>query len=153
MSGLGSIRLDSRFTIFWKVIFPIIWVSGMAALCMFGAMKDAEFLAITAPIFATGFLWMFLTNFKYKRVVAQGNALRVSNFIHEITVPYSQVLRVKQTNLLRFATIYLKESTRFGANIVFLPNKYYYLIPWRVHPSTKLILERAGLPPYEQKRA
>jgi hypothetical protein len=137
--------LSSAQTLFMKIIFPALWISG------FGVGTLALWLGVmhgknNAPP-PDGMKWQFLviwivgTAFilwgcsGLKRVRIDKNRLYVSNYIREIHVPLSDVRDVTEVRWINIhpVTVYFRDTTEFGDKIKFMP-KVRFLLSWSSHP-------------------
>jgi hypothetical protein len=131
-----------------KFVFPVVWVLGFGLACLYlwsGAPEDAvppygffaAWIAVTAFI-----LW---TSVGLKRIRVDERRLYVSNYLREISVPFTAIADVKQNRLLRHrpVTIYFKEATGFGDRVTFMPKQRLNF--WSVDPTVSELRKLAGL--------
>jgi hypothetical protein len=104
--------LSSSNTLFFKVV-PTIVILAVAAHVWPSAA------ALTALIFPVWWAWVAA---KFKRVALDDTSLHVSNFVHEIVVPFHDVDRVSERlRPLRAVVLEFTQDTRFGRRIEFSP--------------------------------
>lgn len=123
--------LSSSQTFWIKVVFPLLWIGGFAAvtLAMFlesGQDGDAAppqikwiFLALTVA----GAAFLNWTCMLLKRVRMDDQALFVSNYLREIRIPLQLVENVGENFWINLhpVTIEFRDKTEFGRWIVFMP--------------------------------
>ena len=71
--------------------------------------------------------------------------LYVSNYFHEIYVPFSAITDVKQNRWInsRPITIYLRDATQFGDKVTFMPKQRIQF--WRIDPVVNELKQLAGM--------
>jgi hypothetical protein len=134
----NMITFSSRLTFVYKVIFPVIWISGFG-LGMIGVELAHDTPLAVKFTFAT--VWVLGTVFimwlcaPLKRVRAGDSALYVSNYLKEISVPVGLIDRVTENRWINIhpVTIHLSADTEFGRKIVFMPKARMALV-WSRHP-------------------
>jgi hypothetical protein len=134
----NMITFSSRLTFFYKVIFPVIWISGFG-LGMIGVELAHDPPLAVKFTFAT--VWVLGTVFimwlcaPLKRVRADDRALYVSNYLKEIPVPVGLIDRVTENRWINIhpVTIHLSADAEFGRKIVFMPRARMALV-WSRHP-------------------
>jgi hypothetical protein len=140
--------LSSGWTYGMKFLFPVLWISGFGLGSLFLWSKApadavppygffAAWLAVTAFI-----LW---TSVGLKRVRVDERRLYVSNYLREISVPFTAIADVKQNRWLRHrpVTIYFKEATGFGDRVTFMPKQRLNF--WSVDPTVSELRRLARL--------
>jgi hypothetical protein len=134
----NMITFSSRLTFIYKVIFPVIWISGFGL-----GMINVE-LAHNLPLavkFTFAGCWVLGTVFimwlctPLKRVRTDNSALYVSNYLKEISVPVGLIDCVTENRWINIhpVTIHLSADTEFGRKIVFMPKARMALV-WSRHP-------------------
>lgn len=107
-------------------------------------MTQAETIALLTFMFAALF-WFAWSSANIKAVSLGDDALHVSNYRREITVPLRDVVRVHQDWFgMRAVNIDLANDTQFGRRIVFLPGWTFWLAPrwrWQPHPIVNELRE------------
>src|ERR1044072_6019812 len=117
-------RLSSLQAFFIKFIFPPSWIAifgFMAARQMnAGALKTWP-LILVAWLAATA--WIVWCSLPLKKVSIDDQNLYVSNYFHEMTVPFSLIGDVTENKWLNHhpITIHFKLPTEYGNQIVFIP--------------------------------
>jgi hypothetical protein len=139
-----------------KFVFPPVWIAGFgiaAILFWFGGLHDAgnampppqtKFAFLGAWIVGTTLiLW---TSAGLKRVRIDERQLYVSNYIREISVPFSEIIDVRQNRWLnsRPITIHFRDATEFGGKATFMP-KWRVGLFWRTDPVVGELKQLAGL--------
>jgi len=125
--------LSSSLTVWWKFIFPAIWISGFGAgtvglwLGAFHGRNNEpppdwmrwQFLAMWLAA-STYLIWFAR---RLHRVSLHDDVLTVSNFFREISVPVTAASRVTQSYMSNPPTIsiHFDQPTALGRRIVFIP--------------------------------
>jgi hypothetical protein len=146
---MQEITLSSAWTLWMKVIFPVVWilVFGLAGVSLWlGAAPDAApppvgFFA--AWIAGTAFiLW---ANLGLKRIRVDDRQLHVSNYFREVSVPFNAIADVRQNRWLstKPITIHFKDPTGFGDKVTFMPKQRFAF--WSKDPTVSEIRKLAGL--------
>jgi hypothetical protein len=134
----NMITFSSRLTFFYKVIFPVIWISGFGLGMISVELAHNPPLGVKFP-FAAGWVlgtvclvWLCAP---LKRVRADDRALYVSNYLKEISVPVGLIDRVTENRWINIhpVTIHLSADTEFGRKIVFMPKARMAFV-WSRHP-------------------
>ena len=126
-------ELSSSATVWWKFVFPAIWISGFGAgtaalwLGVFHGRDNQpppdwmrwQFLGIWLA--ASAFLIWFSR--RLFRVSLHDSTLIASNFFREVSIPVTAISRVTQSYMSRppIITIHLDHQTLLGHRIVFVP--------------------------------
>lgn len=126
-------QLSSNLTVFYKFIFPTVWIGGFGAgtvALWLNAMTDKygspppiamkyQFLVIF--VIVVPFLLWFCT--RIKRVRTTDGALLVSSYLREERVPFTSIASVAESRFIRpkQITIKLREPCVFGKSITFIP--------------------------------
>ncbi len=148
-------ELSSSATVWWKFIFPLIWISGFGAgtvALWLGAFHGRDnqpppiwmrwqFLGIW--LVASAFLIWFSS--RLRRVSLRDGQLIVSNFFREVSIPVTVMTRVRQSYMSRPPTIiiYLDRQTPLGRRVVFVPEgRSHYLSEHPMTTELKAILAR-----------
>lgn len=147
MVEMPAVRLSSRLTFLYKFIFPTLWILGFAggtlAMLRSGEPMAAGFAVATLA----GTLFLSVTCFPLKSVIAAQDGIVVSNFVRQVKVPYDEIVSVNENKWLNThdITISLRSNSAFGQKIRFQPYSEFTLRFWRDHPSVLLLRERAGI--------
>jgi hypothetical protein len=156
---MNTRNLSSAWTFFTKFVLPVIWIAafGSAALSLWlGILSgrnsnpppaELRFVFLGMWIVGSGLiLWM---SAGLKRVRVDERGLLVSNYLREISIPFSAILDVRQNRWVnsRPVTIYLREATEFGDRITFMPKRRISFEFWRVDPVVDELKQLAGLMP------
>ena len=144
-------QLSSRATLWLKVGAPTLWLVPLGLWTVGSIVFDIKNAGLSVIIFLVfGSLCAFWF-IPLKKVVATENGLRLSNYLASTTVPYEDVLEVRECKILghRPVTIVLKHPCRFGRKIRFAPRGQWYPIWWllrcRDHPVAVWLRETCGL--------
>jgi hypothetical protein len=139
-------QLSSRLTIWFKFIFPTIWIAafGLVTAMMFFVEAVAgpsgkpplelKWIMLAVWIGASTLIWW--TGCRLKRVWVDGAMLRVSNYMREERVPLASITAVTENRWvnIRPITVDFRIPTEFGQRIAFMPRVCWFLF-WRPHPS------------------
>ena len=125
-------QLSSQWTLFYKVIFPTIWIGGFALATglMFispngwNVNQDVrEFRWTFLLALIVGAVFIYWSCIRMKKVWLAQNLLIISNYVKEISVPLQQVERVSGSIFMtpELVWVHFRRPTVFGARIVFMP--------------------------------
>jgi hypothetical protein len=125
--------ISSNMTIFYKLIFPILWIGGfgVGAVGLFSsvfagsqgkAVPDAikwQFLAILV----LGSAFIYWACVRLKRVTLRDGNLLISNFRTTVVVPIADIERVTENRWINIhpVTLHFFRETEFGKQVVFMP--------------------------------
>ena len=149
--------LSSAWTFWTKFIFPVIWISAVgtgAVLLWLGDLvggnnasppSQAKFAVLGVWIVGTTLILWFSAGLK--RVRIDERQLYVSNYIREISVPFSEIIDVRQNRWInsRPITIYFRDTTEFGGKATFMPKWRMQFLFWRTDPVVSELKQLAGL--------
>jgi hypothetical protein len=147
--------ISSGWTFWAKYLFPAIWISafGFGNIVLWSGGFIGRNNAIPPPQMKFAFLgvWILGTtvilwaNAGLKRVRIDQRQLCVSNYAHEIYIPFSLITDVRQNRWInsRPITIYLREATEFGDKVRFIPKQRIQF--WRIDPVVNELKRLAGL--------
>jgi hypothetical protein len=147
--------VSSAWTFWAKCLFPTIWISvfGFGTIGLWSGGFVGRNNAMPPPQMKFVFLgvWIFGTtailwaNAGLKRVRVDERQLYVSNYVHEIYIPFSSIADVRQNRWLnsRPITIYFKDATEFGDKVRFIPKQRIQF--WRIDPVVNELKQLAGL--------
>jgi hypothetical protein len=142
-------RLSSRWTFFWKVIFPATWTSGMGFATFSLFIRTVDDAGKPNPVWAK---WLFLTIWllgsasmlklviPLKRVARDENTLYVSNYRVEVAIALSSIQNVRENRRIQIGgkhpiIIELAADSPYGKQIVFIPTgKAPFAWPWQKKP-------------------
>jgi hypothetical protein len=131
-------QISSGMTFVMKVVFPVLWggMWSVATGLLFAAPASLRSSGGGPP---PGWVkWLCLgclivgatvisrVSGGLKRIVLEGNRLRISNYLREITVPLSDVARVgvdgsARVNNQPVAVLEFRRTTDFGDQVPFIP--------------------------------
>ena len=138
--------ISSPVTPLLKFGLSPLWVGSVGyAICLLWlsperVLNEAESTALTRAL-----QWVFLALFAgsllillafvvpLKRVSLGDDGLRVSNYVREITIPFSAIARVRQNWLptFRLITLHLRTPTPLGRRVIFMPAVPRRMAFWR----------------------
>jgi hypothetical protein len=143
-------KLSSSWTIFYKIVFPIIWISGFGIgtlllwLVKFEQPQvppaEIKWMFLIIWLVGSGFiLWIAL---RLKTVTLNGNALIIKNYGQEDTVQLSSINGISETRLINPKMIKLSfyPPCVFGEKVFFIPKSKFYN-PFGQHPIVKQLKE------------
>jgi hypothetical protein len=149
--------LSSASTFWMKFVFPPVWILSfgiVAILLSFGGLNDRS-NAMPPPQMKFAFLGVWIVGTTLilwfsaglKRVRIDERQLYVSNYIREISVPFSEIIDVRQNRWInsRPVTIYFRDATEFGGKATFMPRWRIQLLFWRTDPVVSELRQLAGL--------
>lgn len=147
--------ISSAMTVFMKIIFPAIWITGFGAgtlalwLCAPGVGRQApppEMKYFFSAIWIAGSGLVLFFSTPLKRVRVDNANLYISSYSREITVPLRQVRAVTENVWINThpVTIHFHDSTEFGSKITFMPRHRFpgFL---RSHPIAQELRRLAGI--------
>ena len=125
MAGTPRI-VSSPSTVFWKFIFPGVWIVGFGAGAIVSALTSASgdfsrWLPVCIWLAGSAFLLFF--SVRLCRVAISDDCLLVSTYFREISVPLSAISQVTQSYLSRPQTLTVRvdRDTKFGRKFLFVP--------------------------------
>jgi hypothetical protein len=148
MPEMPAVHLSSRFTFFYKFVFPTVWLAGFLSgtiVLWLDSRPDAHAMAIPFTVATIIGAIVFLKFcVPLKRVIAGDDGLSIDNFLRKIHVPYSQITDVEQSKWINtsITTVSLATDTPFGQKVAFMPYARFTLAVWRDHPAVTLLRER-----------
>ena len=151
--------ISSAWTFPIKYVFPLLWIGGVGYALSLRMQPEAVASASAPGIRPPGPPWAFFavwllcftvvlwTVARLKRVRLESGALLVSNYLREIRVPLTQVMRITQNRWLNGQpiTIRFRVETPFGTRITFLPPSRFRLALWQEDPLVGELRALAGL--------
>jgi hypothetical protein len=143
-------KLSSSWTFFYKVVFPIIWISGfgIGTLVLWLGKFDQpqpppaemKWTFLIAWLVGSGIiLWIAL---RLKTVTLNGDRLIIENYSQEDKVPLSSINSISETRFInpKMIKLNLYPPCVFGEKIVFIP-KFKFYNPFGQHPIVKQLKE------------
>jgi hypothetical protein len=160
--------LSVPHTFLLKFVLPPLWIGGFGYgtwqlwLHPGDVLFDRETGAATPALqwlflvlFAVGILVLLAFVVPLKRVRLEPDGLRVSNYFREITVPFSNIERVRQNWLptYRLITLDLRTETPLGGRVIFMPAGPLRLAFWRAGywREDEMVAELRALAGIDQK--
>jgi hypothetical protein len=143
-------RLSSLWTIFYKFVFPPLWVGGFTLgagslwVSLFLAKSDGPPLGVafgaTTVLLAVS-AYIYWSCCRLKRVRIDSRNLFISNYFHEIQVPLAEVEDVTEWRWdnTHPVTIHFIRPTEFGNKVIFMPKLRMFGF-WSSHPVVDQIL-------------
>jgi len=127
--------LSSPYTVFWKFIFPAIWITGFGAGAVAVALTAAgESRWIFPSMWLVGSVWLLWFALRLRRVAIGGDTLYVSTYLREIPLPLVSISRVTQSYISgpQTITLHADSDTPLGRKFVFVAAGWPRML-WR-HP-------------------
>ncbi len=140
--------LSSRWTLALKVVFPAIWLLGFGGVSLMISIErgDVGLGLLFAVVAAVGLAVCARTLLPLKRVVAESDGLRVSNFVRETRIAYGDIASVREWFWYpRTIEIRLFRASVFGDRILFVPFAPFVPRSSNDHTATKFLKKQAGL--------
>ena len=122
--------LSSAWTFWMKFVFPPVWILSfgiVVILLSFGGLNDRS-NAMPPPQMKFAFLGTWIlgttlilwTSAGLKRVRMGDRQLYVSNYLREISVPFSEIIDVRQNRWIHYrpVTIYFRDVTEDRKSVV-----------------------------------
>jgi hypothetical protein len=146
--------ISSALTLYYKV-FPVLWGSGFGLGTMLLWLevfrgKDNElppegvkYIFTAVWVVVTPALWRLCAGLK--RVRIDGTQLYVSNYLEEISIPFTNVADVTENRWINIhpITIHLKNTTLFGDKLTFMPKSRFF--GWTTDPAVRELKELARI--------
>lgn len=140
------IRLSSNLTLFYKVFFPVFWLSFFGALTVAvwypqSTGLDTQFSASTRfGVFGFWLLGVLGVSFlagNLKRVEADEQFVYVSNYWKHVRYPWHQImgLQVRNRGFWKKGVLFLHQSGTFGDRIPFIVSRRNWEILERDYPA------------------
>jgi hypothetical protein len=133
-------RLSSLQTFLVKIVFPVSWLTvwGVGTLAMFSRKSTGpdEYMKWVFLVFWFGGAALLSRScVRLKVVSVDERLLYVSNYLEEISIPFSQICDVTENRWTSGhpVTIHLSSPSEFGDKIVFLPKARFFAL-WSSHP-------------------
>lgn len=146
-------RISARSTLFYKRVFPVIWLGFMVLVVslMLATRRRGQGVplpALIVPLFALGIAWFVL-----RRLVSdladevwdEGDALRVRFGPDEERIALADIVNIGYTTMINPArvTLTLRNPGRFGKEVTFSPVQQGFLAPLlRRNPLVTDLIER-----------
>lgn len=116
-------RLSSPFTIYYKLVVPIITISALMLFIFITLLHDSP---VGYFIIGVGLLVVFLYSrylFPLKHVWLGSDYLIVSSYSRKIRIPFHSITSIKENKWFnpRHVVITLRSDTEFGQRIIFTP--------------------------------
>jgi hypothetical protein len=145
--------ISSRATLYFKLL-PVFWSSGFGLgtiglwLEAFGgknndpALHEMKYIFTAAWAVGTASLWSCVA---FKRVRIDATHLYVSNYLEEISIPFTNVKDVTENRWINIhpVTIHLKNANEFGDRITFMPKSRFF--GWTSHPVVRELKKLAHI--------
>lgn len=134
-----TLRLSSRWTLVYKVLFPLGITVGVASLAR-GAITMTEQPMAMVSLLAVAALLVFFSwkwNGGFKTVCVEDDVLVIGNYVRTIRVPLSEIDTVTDRPCINInpVTITFRQPTPFGLRIHFMAPIWW--IPFASHPNVR----------------
>ncbi len=149
-SAMQERTLSSGWTFWMKFLFPAIWIAcfGFGTILIWQKVpNDAmpPFAFLGAWILGTALIiW---NTAGLKRIRIDERQLYLSNYLREISVPFTAISDVRQNRWLstRPITVHFEDATEFGDKVTFMPKWRFRLFFWNIDPVVGELRQLAGL--------
>jgi hypothetical protein len=146
-------RISARSTLFYKRVFPVIWLGFMVLFVslMLATGRRGQGVplpALIVPLFALGIAWFVLRRLVFDladEVWDEGDALRVRFGPDEERIALADIVNIGYTTMINPArvTLSLRNPGRFGKEVTFSPVQQGFLGPLlRRNPLVTDLIER-----------
>ena len=125
---MKMIRLSTSLTLFWKYIFPLIFIGGFLTFVIKGTGENE--LDLLSAIFAVFLLLSVLYFFfiRTKNLYMDNQYLYLDNFFKSAKIPLSNMKSVSHIIMFpRVIFITFKEKSEFGKRIIFIGYTEFFL--------------------------
>lgn len=143
-------RISSRYTFFYKKIFPIFWF-GFLAFFIFQTVSNGAFqkspISLVVPCLMAIFGFVIFKKLLWEladEVYDDGDYLLVRNNGQEEMLRLSDIMNVSATTNMNPPRITLRliESGKFGAEVSFFPTTAFTLNPFAKNPVAEDLIVR-----------
>lgn len=143
--------ISSKQTFIMKIVFPLVFVPFIVIGILSAILDPARnnniptAFVLLFTVMMLAFLYWFCIRLKKVKVNAFENSLVISNYLNEIKIHLSEIYVVTENVWVNMhpVTIHLKNSTKFGSKIVFMP-KFRPFAFWSSHPIVGELRELAN---------
>lgn len=143
-------KLSSRYTRFYKVIFPAFWfgfLTLMLAAGMTRGFAEVPPTFLLMPLAMAVFGYFFFKHMLWDlvdEVYDRGDALLVRNRGHEETIPLGNVINVSVSTIINPPRVTLKLAvpSAFGSEITFSPAQRFSLNPFARNEAMEELIVR-----------
>ena len=129
------IHLSSNWTLFLKILLPILWgvffglltvAFWVSSLPSIGGLSIWAFRALMTSFFLTGMGVLYFSLIQLKRIEADSEFLYVTNYRRTARYPYHNVEKIEEVNyfLFKVGRVIFQEPGLFGRKVIFLANSY-----------------------------
>ena len=132
--------ISSSMTFFFKFVFSTVWILGFGLPIIIGVIQGMAIIGYIplGILLIIGMIFIYWGCIRLKNVDIDNENVYISNFYKEIIVPFKRINKIYENKWVSTQPvwIYFKESTEFGAAIMFMP-KVFVAIPFCSHPIVK----------------
>lgn len=134
--------ISSETTIFWKIIFPWVFIIFTVCYAIPSALFEMKYIVLLFSIICSIILWKLFG--AIKKVTILDQEMIVSNYIKKVRIPLSDICEIKHKFLANKHRIELKlkKSSTFGSSILFIPAGVWW--PYKTHPLVDEIKSLLG---------
>jgi hypothetical protein len=115
--------ISSPNTVFWKFVFPAVWIASFGAGAISVATSERDLSRWTFPlVWFVASTWLLWFAFRLRRVAISDSVLHISTYRREISLPLSSISRVTQSYMFRPQTITVEtdRGTPLGRKFLFV---------------------------------
>ncbi len=125
-------KLTSNFTIFWKIFFPVLFLTIMYLFGFVMLFTDNDAFFLFSNTYAKIGYWtvmivicliFYFTILNIKRVEFDEDHFYISNYFKTIKIPKEGITQIKIRTLPIFSRMKLVNKGTFGQTITFIPDR------------------------------
>jgi len=148
-------RLSSKWTFFYKKIFPLFWflmVAGMAAGGLCAALSKSAhappaLIFLIVPILMSFIGYIIMKNLVFDlldEVWDEGESLVLVKDGQRDTILITDIINVSDTYMINppRITLLLRQPCCFGQEVVFSPARGFLFNPFKKNPIARELIER-----------
>ena len=135
MAKVRPVHVSSNWTLFLKILFPILWgvFFGLTTIIFWlskepsvGSMPIFNFRLLITSFFITGMAVLYFSLMQLKRVEIDDNFLYITNYKDTARYPFHNIEKLEEANyfLFKIVHVHFKEAGIFGKKAVFLSNNF-----------------------------
>jgi hypothetical protein len=131
--------ISSAQTFTTKFILPFVVVAVLA----YGIyLAGSRVLPLFAPLGVLVVVSIYCYYVRLKKVAIDSEGLVISNYVHEVRVPWSEIIKVtgSRWEKTHHVTVTFDRDIGFGTSIIFMP-KFRFLWPGQEHPIAQELRE------------
>ena len=148
-------RLSSKWTYFYKKVFPLLWFTGLAAMAVTGLCASSAkspnappaIIFLMVPAFMSFVGYMIMKNMVFDLlddVLDEGDSLVLVKGDIKDTIRISDIINVSDAYLINppRITLLLRQPCRFGKEVAFSPARSFQFNVFKRNPIAQELIER-----------